>query len=358
MNQHSQGGKMYSTDWLQVEISALCQAGCIDCNRWRPFTGSWEWKPGYQTNWLQNSSYSHMNTYYDIDEWDRHISMFSNVRHLQFCGNMGDPMAHPRIVDCCKSVLKHLPGCNVDISTNGGLGKLEHYKALAKIGVVVSFAVDGLSDTNQIYRRGVNWTKVIDRMKAFIDAGGKAQWQWIRFPHNEHQIDQGKQLAKQMGFDSFDLRERFTQDPNFDKSIILASKQPVNLNTKHIEPKYSTKELEEHYQEQLSGYKNYDVDPGCMNAPDKDYYHPSLHINVDGSLWPCCYTANLPFHTSPAVRHWWKSMTKDYKHDWNNLHSHTPEEIIQSHYWQNVLPNSWKDKTNIVCLNHCGKCKA
>ena len=40
--------------------------------------------------------------------------------------------------------------------------------------------------------------------KAFIEAGGKARWKMIVFKHNEHQIDEAKLLAKDMGFWEFD----------------------------------------------------------------------------------------------------------------------------------------------------------
>jgi len=347
-----------ATRWLQVEISSLCQAGCIDCNRWRPEGGSEEWRPGDETRWLQNSHHHMLNKYYPSQDWSKHIRMFEGVRHLQFCGNMGDPMSHPGILDCCMAVKSHMPDCVIDISTNGGIGRPEHYRQLAMMGVHVTFAVDGLEDTNHIYRRGVDWQMVRDRMTAFIDAGGRAQWQWIEFPHNSHQIDRARELSDLWGFDEFEVRTRFTQDSDFDRSILAASKQAVLLNSKHREPDYSEQYLESMYEEQLEQHSHLRVDPACTHAPDVDYHHPNPHINVDGTLWPCCFTANTPFHTSAPVRHWWKRLTQDLDPDWNSLYHHTPQQIIQSEFWQNLLPKTWEDNTNTVCLIHCGKCKA
>ena len=133
--------------------------------------------------------------------------------------------------------------------------KRQHFKQLAHMGAEISFAMDGLEDTNHIYRRGVDWNKVKTRFQTFIEEGGKAQWQWIEFPHNKHQIDEGRRLAEEWGFDSFDLRQRFTQDDLFDKSIVMASSQPVNLNSQHKENALDKQRLVTDYQEKIEKYK-------------------------------------------------------------------------------------------------------
>ena len=69
----------------------------------------------------------------------------------------------------------------------------------------VVWGIDGLEDTNHIYRVGAKWEKIINNAKAFIDAGGIASWQFIEFEHNKHQIEEAKQLAKELGFKEFRL---------------------------------------------------------------------------------------------------------------------------------------------------------
>lgn len=39
--------------------------------------------------------------------------------------------------------------------------------------------------------------------QAFIDAGGYADWDYLIFKHNEHQIDEAIALSKKMGFGNF-----------------------------------------------------------------------------------------------------------------------------------------------------------
>lgn len=340
--------------WLQVEISAFCQAGCIDCNRWRPRGGYLAWETGTPTEWQLNGDHPHMNSVYDVAVWRQHIQQFHSVRHLQFVGNMGDPMAHPHIVECCEIVRKHLPNCTVDISTNGGLGQIETYVKLANLGVEVTFAIDGLEDTNHIYRRGVDWHKAKQRFTAYIQAGGQAQWQWVDFPHTRHQIDTARQLAKQWGFNVFDVRPRYTPDQKFDSAIIAASSQPVDLRSRH--QNLQQDDLDQQYRHMLEEMSHLRVEPRCANVPDVDYYHPCPHINVDGTLWPCCFTANIPFHASPAIQHWWQKVSSNFPNHWNSLSHFTPQQILESEWWSQLLPDSWKTNTNRVCLEQCGGC--
>ena len=56
----------------------------------------------------------------------------------------------------------------------------------------VIFAIDGLEDTNHLYRVNTNFNKIMENAKAFINAGGIARWDFIAFAHNEHQIEEAK----------------------------------------------------------------------------------------------------------------------------------------------------------------------
>ena len=46
---------------------------------------------------------------------------------------------------------------------------------------------------------------IIKNAQAFIDAGGYAVWKMIKFDHNEHQVEDCRALAKNLGFQRFDL---------------------------------------------------------------------------------------------------------------------------------------------------------
>ena len=65
----------------------------------------------------------------------------------------------------------------------------------------VQFSVDGLEDTNNLYRVNVNWNKVEEAMDVFTQAGGKGRWVYLIFEHNEHQVEEAEQMAKLFGLE-------------------------------------------------------------------------------------------------------------------------------------------------------------
>ena len=56
--------------------------------------------------------------------------------------------------------------------------------------------LDGLEDTNHIYRRYTDWSKIERNAKTFLNAGGKGSWVFIVFKHNEHQVDEAESYLK------------------------------------------------------------------------------------------------------------------------------------------------------------------
>jgi MoaA/NifB/PqqE/SkfB family radical SAM enzyme len=131
------------------------------------------------------------------------------LRQVFWCGSYGDPIMHPQFLE----ILQYFRDCSESvwlyIHTNGGVHNPEYWSKMAKIiGTQgkIDFGIDGLEDTNHLYRQNVKFSKVIENAKAFIDAGGNAQWNFIVFEHNEHQVDDAKSMSESLGFKSFVYR--------------------------------------------------------------------------------------------------------------------------------------------------------
>ena len=86
-------------------------------------------------------------------------------------------------------------------------------------------------------------------------------------------------------------------------------------------------------------------------------------MNVEGTLWPCCFTSNLPYIESYQREIWNtldKKYTQKYGEHWNNLDYRTVDQIISTDWFQKDLPNSWKkrqDNTFLMCYTNCGACE-
>lgn len=69
----------------------------------------------------------------------------------------------------------------------------------------ITFAIDGLEDTNHLYRKNAKWNSIMTAIDTLKDRLFKMTWQFIPFKHNQHQIFEAGNLSKTLGFDEFKL---------------------------------------------------------------------------------------------------------------------------------------------------------
>lgn len=123
------------------------------------------------------------------------------------CGNYGDPAAGKYTLEIYREFRKLNKDIVLGMNTNGGLQNTLWWFELGRIlnqpRDYVVFSIDGLEDTNSVYRKGVDWRKLMHNVQSFIEAGGSAQWDMLIYKHNQHQIDECEQLARDLGFKWF-----------------------------------------------------------------------------------------------------------------------------------------------------------
>lgn len=139
------------------------------------------------------------------DKFD--TEFIKNLDKMFMCGNYGDPAAGKHtleIYDYFRSVNTEI---TLGMNTNGGIRESWWWTQIGSIfnqpRDYVVFSIDGLEDTNRIYRKGVSWNVIMANAQAFIVAGGSAHWDMLVYRHNEHQVDACEQLARDMGFKWF-----------------------------------------------------------------------------------------------------------------------------------------------------------
>jgi hypothetical protein len=200
------------------------------------------------------------------------------------------------------------------MNTNGGAQNGAWWAAIAdtfaKKGAVI-FSVDGLKDTNHIYRQGVTWDLVERNMRAFVNGGGRARWDYLIFEHNQHQVDQARALAEDIGCENFIAKKtaRFVTASTQPKEShqAVSRKGTDSAELKKPDDKYVNKALTAQ-QSLLEKYGNmdnyYDVVP--INCKVKDA--GNLFISAEGLALPCCWTAGRMYkwwHKDPRVEQIW-----------------------------------------------------
>ena len=195
----------------------------------------------------------------------KHIKQLNKI---YFCSNVGDPASAPELIKIAEYFKKHNPTITIGLNTNGGLKTKDWWKRLGEVlqGPLdyCVFSIDGLEDTNHIYRRNVRWQKVMENAEAFISTGASTHWDMLAFEHNKHQIDEAKQLAKDMGFNWFRCKETDRWDFHT-KNIGIQPAKPYTLKTYY---NASTNDI--------------------VCEKDRDN---SVFLDYTGKLWPCCFMA-------------------------------------------------------------------
>jgi len=120
------------------------------------------------------------------------------------CGNYGDPAAGRHTMNIYQEFRKINPGIVLGMNTNGAIQDAGWWKELGQLfnqlRDYVVFSIDGLEDTNHIYRKNVVWKKLMTNVIAYVSGGGTAHWDMLVYKHNQHQVDQAEQLARDLGF--------------------------------------------------------------------------------------------------------------------------------------------------------------
>jgi MoaA/NifB/PqqE/SkfB family radical SAM enzyme len=178
---------------VHLEITNNCQASCPMCSR--NISGGLPNDLIKVHNWSLEDFKTIMNP-----------TLLSQLHGYYFCGTFGDPMLNDNLIEMCRYSTEVAPNVQIAIHTNGSARSTKWWTELAQAlpnDHFVVFALDGLADTQALYRVGTDFNKIIKNAKAFIDAGGKAEWCFIKFKHNEHQVEEARQMAKELGFAEF-----------------------------------------------------------------------------------------------------------------------------------------------------------
>lgn len=329
---------------IQFELSTVCNALCLGCVR---------------TDYSFNDSKFTIpsKVYVDINkvfELLKSKSM-STVTTLEFCGTIDEPLVHPQFLEIIKGAYDINPNYDIHIHTNGGMRNPSYFKKLANIlnkfpQYDMLFSLDGLEDTNHLYRQNVNWKKCMENAEAFINAGGKPLWQFIIFEWNKHQVEEAEALAKKMGFKHFVSR--------YDRSIIQEDK----LSFADIQQrKKTTKPLTE-FTTSKNLYKQ--VEHKINNAIYCNNMHKGMYfISYDARIWPCCFLPNSLLQTNKStVDEIRKRIFDNYGEEFNSLHHYNTDDILQHEFYTNDLVESWSNKLGIGkkdkifrCVKTCAK---
>lgn len=388
--------KFHQLRQMHIELTNACNAACPMCVRF--YNNSRLTRPDLQIGQIRLEKFKQ---YFPPE-------VIKACDLILFCGVHGDPCVATDMLEICEYIQSCSPDTAVRVNTNGGMRDPEWWHRLGKLFAneprgqsvdhwQVTFSVDGLEDTNHVYRRNVVWSRLQSNFQAFIAAGGTAVWDYLIFEHNEHQILEAQQLSKQWGFYEFvpkkalgvDDGEYLMEMPALDRkgSLEYTIKAPRDSKNRNLSEAKGTKPLrfygfsQQFYEQQRRAPMDYQklvntvYDTAITPQLDHKYSceisckaqrpRGGMEIFVDnfGRVMPCCYVGtHLNGRYSDAASLQLHKHMNDYGWHHFSLDNHSLEEIMDAGHLDRVFADSWSKTAStgklIYCANTCGAVSA
>lgn len=251
-----------SIDNVRIEASSLCQLRCPGCNR----VCDGQKESFADVIGSGSLSFDNFKKLVDDNPWIRYIELSS----------WGELFMNPEI---CK-IMEYAYNKKVRLSAGNGVNlntlSDETAESLGKFKFYwISVSIDGASDeTYRIYRRGGDFTRVIENIKKINYYKKKygsqlpeLGWQFIVFGHNEHEIGKAKKMALEL---NMKFRAKLNSSISYsspikDKEYVM---KETGIDKVYIE-EYETKHL-----------------TSSLAACHQLWRSPQ--INWDGKLLGCC----------------------------------------------------------------------
>ena len=328
----------YAIHW---ELTDLCNLKCPMCPR-----------TDHRDHCRPVSTIRHRQFYLEDVRRDLSDGFLKQVAAVDFCGNFGDPCVARDFEAICRLLIQDY-GIRLTVSTNGAMRHPDWWGCLGELFAsgenLVEFHIDGLEDTNSVYRIGADWEKIMANTAAFISAGGRADWLFITFKHNQHQVDQACETARRMGF------QRFVR--------VDSGRFPPDRRFPYMHPDGETRYLEP--ADLPAGQE-----PGCASGKDagtaqstgpravngircKSAKHNRFYLDAGGYLSPCCWVAHVddrrPGNMFKAVRSAGRDMEAF------NIRRRPIADIVQDPLFAEVFPHFWTADRLETCRKKCGR---
>ena len=356
---------------IMVEVTGRCNAMCPNCSR------------------NINGVSVDYDTMGPTSGWDMPMNIVKKVftdrilnavDEIELNGCFGDAPSHPNFKNIIKYIIANIPGykeTRIQVHTNGSIHNTEWWQALAdmtnvhNLSFVVHFAIDGVDQrTHSTYRRLTNLQKIFDNAKAFINNGGKAMWEMLEFDYNAHQVPIAKSMAKEMGFENFNVKKGtrnfvYLKEKLKNQPMIKAEESKKHKKTNiTVEQRPKFEALEKFVAKEFNDNKsikqnleNYAINTDIVCEWDQPK-EKGIFVEYDGVVHRCCYTGD---NHRIFPKEWKDKIVSKYGENFNNLHYYDMQSILAHDYFQKYLPQSFEDPQGsgyqrlTKCIENCGK---
>lgn len=232
---------------LHIETTTRCILACPACARtaWHNFTKQPVVKEDLDIDVLEK--------FLDCDG-GRQINSFT------LCGDYGDPIYYPGLFDLIQRFRDRV---SFNIVTNGSRQTENFWHELA--GLMTSqdrviFSIDGLEDTNHLYRINSDWNSIMQGLDIMTKSPAQIHWKTIIFKFNYERLDEMKKFAN-------------------DKGATWSAEKTHRYGNKDLEPPLEFVAVNHSFQDQFVGNNQIEIEPRCSKE--------AKVVTASGYLYPC-----------------------------------------------------------------------
>jgi hypothetical protein len=216
------------------------------------------------------------------------------------------------------------------------------------------WSLDGWDQhSNEQYRIGSDWSSIISGIQAFRSHNQDTYLVWaaIAFRFNQDHLDRQQQMARDLGFDLYQLtkstkfHDRYPMSyPGPDalqpRSDLMAAGDRFERTHAALTAKSRPgQELKMLFRSRAQDLLDGTTYPGLCRVGNKGVF-----VNSSAEFYPCCWTANRYAHNA----NWHQLAASRF-----NLNHHTWTEIISDPFWQEQFLTVPEQE----CKNKCTRSK-
>jgi MoaA/NifB/PqqE/SkfB family radical SAM enzyme len=293
---------------FHLELTTKCNSACPICPRFIIGT------PVRTSNIeLWEITIDHIKKWYSSE-------FIQKIGSMNICGNFGDPIVCKDLYEIVEYFHTNNKSMNIDIRTNGGAKPVEFWEKLGKLSknskqkLRVVFSVDGLEDTNDLYRRNVKWDILDRNIRTFTDNGGFGVQEFLIFNHNEHQIEDVIQQNKDWKLEYITFKQAYGFEDwtsnktrpfavyDKDGNLEYTLKPSMKYNNSTMEYDSDTSHIKEYieiHDDKFTSkplpikYENHEfLESGEVSCLASTAHGGNLevYVNSNGDVRPCCHT--------------------------------------------------------------------
>ncbi len=233
----------------------------------------------------------------------------------------GEPLLNPNFAEMVK--LARNQNIFVATSTNGHYLNDENVEKIIESGLNhLIISLDGLDQqTYEKYRVNGNFQIVVEGIKRLVTARKSVdsktpfiELQFLVMRHNEHQMQQAREFAKQYGVDKLSFKTAQVYDFNSDNPVIPVLKEKSR------------------YKQNTDG--SWVIAKKVRNRCRRIW--SSLVVTWDGKVVPCCYDKNAD-------------------HQNGNLLEESVSSVWKNHHYYSFRKQVLKNRSEIDICKNCGE---